>query len=94
MDVHSFCAVPTPNTVYAGPRTKEEFDLIPLPVRIHDWKTDDVETLLQNDGQQWERRCHSKYLDGRENGTGFDVIFQWFDRRPVAAPAAELETQA
>lgn len=94
MDVYSFCAVPTSNTVYAGPRSKEEFDLIPLPERIHDWKHDQTETLLRNDGQQWERRCHSKFLEWRQNGTDLNVIFQWFDRRPVSTASAAAETTA
>lgn len=95
MDRHSFCLVPTAGTIYAGPRTKEEFDLIPLPVSVHDWRPDSTTTLIKNDGQPWEQRCHSKFLDGSQNGTGFDVIFQWFDRRPVSVATTEgLETPA
>jgi hypothetical protein len=83
---HSFCAVPTSGAVFAGPRTKEEFDSIPLPETVHDWKPDKTETLLRNDGQQYERRCHSKMLG--EPGTGsVYVIFQWFDVRIAGSEA-------
>lgn len=95
METYSFCTVPTAGTIYAGPRTKEEFDLIPLPVCVHGWCPDQTTTLIENDGQLWESCCHSKFMDGSQNGTGFNVIFQWFDRRQVsAAPAEGLETPA
>lgn len=82
----TFCAVPAPGLVYAGPRTKEEFDLIRLPETVHDWQADKVETLLHADGAQYERRCHSKMLG--EPGTGsVYVIFQWFDVRVAGSEA-------
>ncbi|ODT97336.1 MAG: hypothetical protein ABS82_01155 [Rhodanobacter sp. SCN 67-45] len=80
----TFCAVPAPGLVYAGPRTKEEFDLIRLPETVHDWQADQVETLLHADGAQYERRCHSKVL-GDHAPDGVTVIFQWFDFRVVAS---------
>lgn len=95
MSIYSFCSVPTPSTIYAGPSTKEEFDRIPLPVRVHDWCPDQITTVIQNDGQMWESCCHSKFMDGSQNGTGFNVIFQWFERRPVStAKVEDLEKQA
>ena len=78
----SFCAVPLPSTIYAGPATRAEFDRIPLPELVHEWQFDKVATLLKNDGQKWERRCHSKAL-GDHSQSSITVIFQWFDERPV-----------
>lgn len=84
---NSFCAVPLPNLVCAGPRTREEFDRLELPETVHEWSPDKVRTLIQNDGQEWERRCYSKaFGDYRKNGVM--VVFQWFDYRPVAADGA------
>lgn len=84
-DAHrnSFCGIPTPTLVYAGPQTKAEFDALALPGDVHDWKPDEVQTLIRNDGRQWEHRCHSKVLEAN----GVMVIFQWFDRRPVETAA-------
>lgn len=78
---HSFCAVALPNTVYAGPRTKQEFDQIALPELVHSWAPSDTVSLLRKDGRQWERRCFSKCLEGGP----VTVIFQWFEERPIAA---------
>jgi len=82
----SFCSVPLPRTVYAGPRSKEEFDRIDLPETIHEWKPDTTETLIRNDGKQYEQRCHSKCL-GELGSSSVAVIFQWFERRVVAGGA-------
>lgn len=76
----SFCSVLTPGIVYAGPATKEEFDRIPLPEMVHDWKPSKVETLLRADGSQYEHRCHSKAL-GDYRPDSITVIFQWFEYR-------------
>lgn len=85
MSEHSFCSVPAAHYIYAGPRTREEFDLIALPEMVHEWKHDRITTLLKNDGQQWERRCHSKCVG--EHGAGkVTVIIQWFEERPVVLP--------
>lgn len=82
---NSFCAIPLPQLVYAGPRTREEFDLLELPETVHDWKPDPTTTLLKGDGKLWEHRCHSKAL-GELGGPGaVEVIFQWFEYR-VAEP--------
>lgn len=84
----SFCAVPAAQYVYAGPATREEFDLIALPETVHDWKLCRTTTLIKNDGQQWERRCHAKQLG--EPGSGrVNVIFQWFEERPISLPTIE-----
>lgn len=77
---YSFCGVPTPGLVYAGPRTKEEFDRIDLPETVHDWQPDKFETIRHDDGHQYERRCHSKVLGELGHGS-VQVIFQWFDIR-------------
>lgn len=77
----SFCTVPTPSVVYAGPTMKEEFDRIPLEETIHDWAHDKVETLLRNDGQPYESRCHSKAFG--DIGKLY-VIFQWVEHRVSA----------
>ena len=81
----SFCAVPLPGFVYAGPKTKEEFDRIPLPVTVHEWKPDSTETMLRNDGLQYERRCHSKSIESTAPDT-LMVIFQWFEARVAETP--------
>lgn len=78
----TFCAVPLPHLVYAGPHTREEFDRLALPETVHEWKADTTFTLIKNDGQAWERRCHSKVL-GDHSRDSVTVIFQWFDERPV-----------
>ncbi len=83
----TFCAIPLPGVVYAGPKTRAEFDALPLPETVHDWVGSDTTTLLKADGRRWERRCHVKAVEGQ----GVRVIFQWFDERPVAGqeePAA------
>ena len=87
----SFCAVPTERTVYAGPSTREEFDRIPLPETIHEWKHDEVETLIRNDGRQYERLCHSKSCG---DIGGLYVIFQWFDSRVAELPKASEDGAA
>jgi hypothetical protein len=71
------CSVATPTLVYAWP-TQEEFDKLEVAETLHDWKDDRFGTVLKNDGQEWERRCHSKMIEG----SGVMVIFQWFDERP------------
>lgn len=82
-----FCAVPMPTIVYAGPATKEEFDRIQLKETVHDWQPGRASTLRE-DGQQWERQCHSKTLGNFEQD-GVTVVFQWFDERPIAAEKGE-----
>lgn len=81
---HSYCRVSSDTTVYAGPRTKAEFDRLPLEVRVHDWQPDQPTTLIKGDGNEWERRCHSKQLD---SPNGITVIFQWWDERVVGSEA-------
>lgn len=49
---YSFCSVALPNTVYAGPRTKKEFDKIALQEQVHGWAPSDVTSLLKRDGNQ------------------------------------------
>jgi hypothetical protein len=77
----SGCSIVTPTTVYAWTNTKEEFDKLAREEKIHDWKPDKTWTVIKGDGQEWERRCHSKTVEG----DGVMVIFQWFDERPIAA---------
>ena len=73
-------SVATPNVVYAWPKTKEEFDKIAINEMVHEWKECETTTVIKNDGCKWERRCHSKHIQGE-----IDVIFQWFDERKVSA---------
>lgn len=82
----TFCAIPSPSTVYAAPSTRAEFDRLALPEIVHDWRVDSVTTLLEDDGRTWERRCHSKVLGDHSPGS-LTVIFQWFDQRPAKANA-------
>jgi len=82
----SFCSVLSETTVFAGPRTKEEFDRIALPEMVHEWKPDKIETLLRADGSEYEQRCHSKQLGNYAEGT-ITVIFQWFESRRMASEA-------
>lgn len=86
-DRHSFCGVPIPEAIYAGPRTRAEFDRIPLPENVFEWSEDSTATLLRNDGRRWERRCRAKHLASVRPAP--DVIFQWFDERPIAAPGGQ-----
>ncbi|MEN1942681.1 hypothetical protein WCE55_02315 [Luteimonas sp. MJ293] len=83
----SFCGVPTPGLVYVGPATREEFDLIDLPETVQPWIFDITETLLRNDGTEWQRRCRSKCL-GELGKDSICVIFQWFEARPEGQPNA------
>jgi hypothetical protein len=79
MTKKSSCSVASPTVVYASPATKEDFDKLALEELIHDWRPSSAETVLQNDGQEWEIRCHSKTVEA----SGVLVIFQWFDARPI-----------
>lgn len=72
------CSVATPTLIYAW-TTQDAFDLIALPELIHSWKHCQVTTLIKRDGQEWERRCHSKSM--KKNGVM--VVFQFFEERPV-----------
>lgn len=72
----SGCSIPMPTLVYAWPK-KAEFDLLAVPEIIHEWKPCRSTTVLKADGQEWERRCHSKTVEDGE----VTVIFQWFDER-------------
>ena len=76
----AFCAIPLPRLVYAGPKTREEFDRLELPETVHEWKPDSTTTLIKGDGKQWEHRCHSKTL-GELGSSSITVIFQWFEYR-------------
>jgi hypothetical protein len=78
------CSVATPTLVYAW-TTKEDFDRLAVEELIHDWKPCRATTMIRSDGQAWERRCHSKTVDG----AGVAVIFQWFDERPAPRAAEE-----
>lgn len=80
------CSVVTATLVYAWP-TKSEFDALAIPEMIHDWKPDRTETVIRNDGQEWERQCHSKMIQA----DGVKVIFQWFEARPVAVNRNQVE---
>lgn len=82
----TFCAVPIPRLIYAGPATREEFDRIPLEATVHEWKFDRTITILKSDGQPWERRATTKCL-GEHDDKGVTVIFQWFDERPALSTA-------
>ena len=78
--MQSGMSVPTPTTVYAWPKSKDEFDKIALEASVFDWGVCETTTLIKNDGQQWESRLHAKAMfDGPVN-----IIFQWRDERPVA----------
>lgn len=85
----SFCAVPLPTLVYAGPKTREEFDLIAIEPTVHVWQPcewwEAREAPDEDDGRKWERRCTSKTLGEIGDSTGVTVIFQWFDYRVVGA---------
>jgi hypothetical protein len=92
MTKKSSCFVALPTVVYASPETKEDFDKIALEEHIHDWRPSSATTVLQNDGQEWEIRCHSKTVEA----SGVLAIFQWFDERPVGSaeqPAATGDTR-
>jgi len=78
----SFCAVALPHLVYAGPRTRKEFDCLPIEETVFAWKPDSAETLIRNDGQQYECRCHSKTFESHSRLT---VIFQWVEYHTVRA---------
>lgn len=94
---HSFCAVPLPTLVYAGPSSRQEFDRIPLPVSVGEWKDDSSLSLLKGDGKAWQRQISAKVMDPYYTGcsTGITVIFQWFDERPApVAPAQPEPTDA
>jgi hypothetical protein len=76
----SFCGIPGPHVVFAGPRTRAEFERLPLEPVVHDWVPDqDPVVAPRGDQRAWERRCTVKVLADAE--TGIDVIFQWFDYR-------------
>lgn len=75
---HEGCCVATPTLVYAWPASRTEFDKIAIPETVHAWKPCSTTTLVKNDGRQWERRVHSKTVNGPVM-----VVFQWFDERPM-----------
>ncbi|KAF1005442.1 MAG: hypothetical protein GAK28_03194 [Luteibacter sp.] len=81
----SYCHVRGGRHVFAGPRSKQEFDDIPLPEIVHDWKACETTTLIKADGQQWERRLHSKCIEGGADGV--NVVLQWSDERPIGSEA-------
>jgi hypothetical protein len=81
---HSYCGIFGGKLVYVGPRTKAEFDDLALEVRVYDWQPDKSTTLTKGDGNEWERRCHCKELEG---SNGITVIFQWWDERVVGSEA-------
>ncbi|AXI84210.1 hypothetical protein FUT69_01415 [Xylella taiwanensis] len=91
---NSFCRVPLPGLVYARPKSKEEFDRLPFSERVHDWAPDSTETVLRNDGLEYEHRLHVKSLEIRsgDNINQFEVIFQWFEYR-VAEGLVDLQVQ-
>lgn len=78
----SGCSVATPTLIYAWPATKEEFDRIAIAEMVHEWRPCRTTTVLKDDGQEWERRCHSKAI-GDVVSEPVSVIFQWFEERPV-----------
>lgn len=90
MNHHSFCSIPIPTTVFAGPRTREEFDALAVEATVHDWRPCSTTTLLRHDGQQWERRCTSKLIEAGN----IRVVIQWFDERPATEAAAQIEAAA
>ena len=73
------CDIATPTTVYAWTDSREKFDSLKLPGRIHDWTSDRITTAIKNDGQEWERRVHSKTVEQ----SGVLVIVQFFEERPI-----------
>lgn len=89
---HAFCGVPTPTgkLIYAGPHTRSEFDRIPLPAHEYEWVACTTQTIIQNDGRQWQRRVTAKSLD--DAATGISVIFQWVDYRPTPCAEEAVET--
>ena len=86
-DEFTGCRVASQSLVYVWPR-RADFERIALTEIVDDWKTCRTTTLMRNDGQQWERRCHSKPMD---NGA-VTVFFQVFDERPVVADRSEVPT--
>ncbi len=91
---HSSCRVPIPGLVYARPNSKEEFDRLPFSERVHDWAPDSTETMLRNDGLEYERRLHVKSFEIKYGGHAhrFEVIFQWLEYR-VAECLADQKAQ-
>lgn len=69
-------SVATPTTVYAWPKTREEFDLLALPEITHEWKPDNIKKGM-------ERRCISK-ATSRVGCGEMMVIFQWFEERHLS----------
>lgn len=80
----SYCSVPLPGLAFVCPSTRAEFDRIPLPATVHEWRASSTETVLRNDGCEYEQQCTAKTLaDGRRGG--IEVVFQWFEYRPIQA---------
>ncbi|UPG86822.1 hypothetical protein L2Y94_05565 [Luteibacter aegosomatis] len=84
----SWCGSPMDSgrIVYAGFATKAEFDLLSSAERVGEWAACKTTTLLRNDGNQWERRCHSKVV-GSYGADEVTVIFQWWDERVAGSEA-------
>ncbi|MGE7136183.1 hypothetical protein ACQKIE_00965 [Luteibacter sp. NPDC031894] len=79
---NSWCGSPLDSgrIVYAGFATKAEFDTLPRPEQVGPWTPCKTTTVIKHDGQEWERRCHSK-VTGNYGADEVTVIFQWFDER-------------
>lgn len=73
------CDIATPTLVYAWSDSREKFESLALPERIHNWTPDRVTTLLKNDGHEWERRIHIKTVEA----SGVLVVVQFFEERPI-----------
>lgn len=85
----SGCAIATPTLAYAWVEKKDEFDALALTPTVHHWMRADTLTLIKNDGREWERRVHSKTL----NGNGICVVFQWHEERHIEMPNDSLSRQ-
>jgi hypothetical protein len=73
------CDIATPTIVYAWTDNFEKFNSLKLPGRVCNWTPDKVTTMLKNDGNEWERRVHSKTVEQ----SGVLVIVQFFEERPI-----------
>lgn len=71
-------SVASSGLVYVWPSTKEDFEKIDIKESVFDWMECSTTTLLKGDGKKWERQCRAKIQKGH-----VDVIFQWFDERPL-----------
>lgn len=73
------CDIATPTLVYAWTDSREKFDSLKLPERVHNWAPDRVITILKKDGREWEMRVHSKTVEAG----GVLFVVQFSEERPI-----------